>query len=352
MQGSSRRVLVALSGGVDSSAAVCLLSERGYRCRGVYMITCAKGLEERHLAEEAADKLGIGLDVLDLRGDFERIIDYFCDEYSTGRTPNPCVLCNKVIKFGLLCDYAAENGFDYLATGHYARKLEKDGKFYIAQGIDPAKEQSYVLAMINREVLPNILLPMGEMTKPKAREIARKAGLNFENRPESQEICFVPDDDYVRLLEERRSGLAVTGDVVDTQGRVLGTHNGVHKYTIGQRRGLGIAMTRPVYVTDIDAESNTVTLGDRAELLSQSCQADSVNLLAEAGESSFAGLVKIRYNHKGEKARVRLTEGNRIRIDFERPVSAVTPGQTAVCYVKKGEDYVIACAGQILKTTG
>jgi len=339
-------VVVALSGGVDSSVAAALLIEAGYRVQGVFMITCEQGRHAQAGVEEVARRLGIPLTVLDLRDDFVQILDHFFDEYAKARTPNPCVMCNRLVKFGKLWDFARQAGADFLATGHYARVLERDGEIGLYEGANPAKDQSYVLSMIRRDVLAHVLLPMGGYSKDQARQIARRRALGTEAKTESQEICFIPDDDYVALLEQRRPELVRQGEIVDSSGKVLGTHEGIHRFTIGQRRGLRVAMGKPFYVIGLDARSNTVILGPKEEVMRRRLVADAVNWLIEPPQSSFRASVKIRYNDRGKPATVHPTE-DAVQVEFEEPNMAVTPGQLAVFYVDESRLRRVAGAGWI-----
>jgi tRNA-specific 2-thiouridylase len=312
------------------------------------MITNDNARHAQSDAEAVAGKLGIELYVLDLRKDFEQILDYFCSEYQKGRTPNPCVLCNKVIKFGKLWDFAQSKGAKFLATGHYARILRYNGIVGLYEAANPAKDQSYILAMIEKHVLPNILLPMGDYTKDQTRQMAAEFGLGTEHQEESQEICFIPDDDYVAVLEQRCPKLARKGNIVDSSGKVLGEHNGVHRYTIGQRRGLRVAMGKPYYVTKIDADSNTVTLGPKEEVMHKKLRVLGTNWLAERPASSFRAKVKIRYNDKGVPATVN-PQQNSAGVEFDKPVSAITPGQLAVFYIQKEDQNRVIGGGWIDK---
>jgi tRNA-specific 2-thiouridylase len=341
MTGEKKKVFVALSGGVDSSTAAALLLQAGFDCVGVFMITSDRGLHTQADTQNVAEKLGIELYVLDLRSDFEQILAYFCSEYKKGRTPNPCVVCNRNIKFGKLWDFAKTNGAQLFATGHYARVFERSGQAGLYAGADFKKDQSYALSMIDRDVLPHIVLPLGNYTKDQTRKMAGEFGLGTELKAESQEICFIPNDDYVGTLEHRCPEIVREGDIVDSSGRVLGKHNGVHRFTIGQRRGLHVAMGKPYYVVKIDAETNTVTLGPREEVMHRKLLATGVNWLIDGPFSPFRACVKIRYNDKGAPAAV-TPQADNIIVEFDRPVSAITPGQLAVFYVQEGQDCRVA----------
>jgi len=348
MVSDGKKVFIALSGGVDSSTAAALLNQNGFNCAGVFMITCDESHHAQADAEHIAEKLGIKLYVLDLRRDFERIFYYFCSEYRKARTPNPCVLCNRYIKFGKLWDFARNNGAGLLATGHYARILKHNNHIGLYESLNAAKDQSYVLSMLNKEILPYLILPMGNYSKDQTRQMAAKFGLGTEHKVESQEICFVPDDDYVALLEQRCPELVRKGNIVDSSGKVLGEHNGVHRFTIGQRRGLRVAMGKPYYVVKIDAESNTVTLGPKEEVTHTKLWATGVNWLSEKPVTSFRAKVKIRYNDRGAPARVSPQE-NSVAVEFDEPNSAITPGQLAALYIQEGKNSRLIGGGWIDK---
>ncbi len=355
------KVVVAMSGGVDSSVAACLLVEQGYDVMGLFMRVGAKesgptggaagpgapGLPVSSTgrahqgccsAADAADArfvagmLGIPFYALNFEEDFEGIIDYFADEYARGRTPNPCVVCNDRLKFGKLMDYADAVGAKYVATGHYARIDRSEGGTRLLRAVDRRKDQSYVLFSLRSEVLDRVLFPIGGLTKTEVRQIAARHGFPNHDKPDSVEICFAPDRDYARIVRERRPDAFGEGDVVDASGRVLGRHRGIAHYTIGQRRGLRIAAGKPIYVTALDVLNNRVTVGSDEDLACEALMADRVNLLAGGLDESFRAEGKIRYLHEAVPATVYQLDGRRVRVVFDEPQRAVTPGQAVVFY--------------------
>ncbi len=346
MPGKRKKVFVAISGGVDSSTAAALLLQRGYDCAGVFMITHDRAEKARQQAEQAAKQLGMDFYVLDVRKEFAAILDYFCSEYRQARTPNPCVLCNKQIKFGRVWDFAAQNGADLLATGHYARVIGEPDDLGLYAAADEAKDQSYALAMIDRSILQHIILPMGDYTKQQTREIARSLGLCTAESEESQEICFVPDNDYAGLLERLWPQVVRKGHIVDSAGRVLGEHDGIHRFTIGQRRGAKVAMGKPWYVVRLNAEDNTVTLGPKEEVMHKQLMATAVNWLIDGPAQPFHAKVKIRYNGTGADATV-APMGPEALVEFDKPVWAITPGQLVVFYIRCNGSRRVAGAGWI-----
>ena len=341
-----------MSGGVDSSVAAALLLRDGYDVIGCFMrLGNPEGVEvaetcdntgKRHKqgccsvndaadARRVADRLGVPLYVLNFQRDFGRVIDYFEREYAAGRTPNPCVRCNDWLKFGRLDEYAAAVGADFVASGHYARV--EDGR--LLRGVDRAKDQSYVLFGVPPNHLSRMLLPVGGHEKPAIRRIAEELDLPVFDKPDSQEICFVPDQDYAALLERRRGSAFEFGEVVTTAGEVVGEHRGFQRYTVGQRRGLRLALGRPVYVVGTDPATNRVVVGDRDDLLSSALVADQVNLLTPQAQRAYDGLrctAKVRYNADPAPATLYRVGDDRIRVAFDEPQSAVAPGQAVVCY--------------------
>jgi len=343
-----------MSGGVDSSVAACLLVEQGYKVIGLFMCigrqddfsTGADADRERGCcnpqnandARMIARKLGIQFHSLDFQQHFATIIDHFADEYVRGRTPNPCILCNQQLKFGKLADYAQSLGASYLATGHYARIVQRDGEYRLYKGVDESKDQSYALFGLDRNILKRCLFPVGQLTKEEVREYAERLGLAVFDKQDSQDICFAPDRDYARIVRQRHPQAFVEGPIVDENGREVGRHKGIANFTIGQRRGLGVAMGIPYYVTNIDPATNTVTIGPDEDLASSELIASRVNWLISVPGESFRALVKIRYAHAGEMATIIPLENGCVRVIFDCPVRAITPGQAAVFY---NEDVVV-----------
>jgi tRNA-specific 2-thiouridylase len=341
------RVVLAMSGGVDSSVAAYLLLEQGYDVIGLFMRTGAHGAEDEGPAHKkgccsaldagdarrVADRLDIPFYALDFERDFDRIIDYFADEYLAGRTPNPCVVCNNWLKFGKLWSYGKQLEADYVATGHYAQIVSREGRPELHRGADAGKDQSYVLFGLRRSLLPHLLFPIGGYPKEEVRAIARAARLGVADKPDSVEICFVPDGDHGALIRRRRPELATAGHIVDTAGKVLAEHGGIENFTVGQRKGLGFAAGQRRYVLQIVPAENKVVVGDREELLAPGLRAARVNwLLGEAPAEPLWCLAKIRYRHQAVPATVTALPEGGARVAFAEPQSAVTPGQAVVFY--------------------
>lgn len=339
------KVVIAMSGGVDSSVAAHLLAEQGYEVIGLFMrlgiektdtITRAKiccSLEDAHDARNVADQLGIQFHVLNFKDAFDRIIDTFCTEYLRGRTPNPCILCNQELKFGRLLDFARMLNADFIATGHYANVERSRDRYLLKKGIDARKDQSYVLFSLTQDQLSKTLFPLGMLTKESVRQVARDLNLKTKDKPESQDICFVLDNNYHTLLYERFGDRITTGLLKDTRGNILGRHPGAPFFTIGQRKGLGVALGTPRYVVDINPQENTVIIGTGDELLEDELVASTVNWISiDKLEAPGKIQAKIRYNHAPADATVYPDKPDTVRVVFNEPQRAITPGQAVVFY--------------------
>lgn len=350
-----QRVVVGMSGGVDSSVAAWLLREQGYEVIGVTLQNwrdsrCAGDGESCAAADarRVADVLGIPYAAVDCRAEFKRcVIDYFVEEYLRGRTPNPCVVCNPRVKWAALLKYADETGADFIATGHYAnvRKLN-NGRYTICSPVTARKDQTYALYGLSQEQLARTLLPLGMYAKEEIRAIAGENGIPVADKPDSQEICFVPDGDYAGYIE-REAGERVPGpgDFVAADGTVLGRHKGIIHYTVGQRRGLTLPMGKRVFVTAIRPEANEVEVGENADVLASRVACGQVNYMAIPDLTGPRQvLAKIRYNHRGEYGVIEKQADGTIVCDFEKPVRAATPGQAMVFY----EDGHVLGGGTIL----
>jgi tRNA-specific 2-thiouridylase len=346
MNGNGKRVLVGMSGGVDSSVTAYLLKRDGWDVLGVTMKVwpqdCISRAEDKCCGPSAiadargvAHALGIPHYVVDEADEFEKlVIDYFSSEYRAGRTPNPCVMCNEKLKFGNLWTKARALGADYIATGHYAIIEHHDDRAVLRKGLDGRKDQSYFLFSLRQPQLQRALTPLGGMTKPEIRAIAREIGLKVADKVDSQEICFVPGNDYKAFL---RSHLGEAefhrGGIYDTDGNFLGEHEGIEMFTIGQRKGLPGGSPYPLYVIDIDAEHSRVIVGPESELVRGEFEIDNTNWLVEPPTGPFEVNVKIRYAHPGADAVVEPSEHGRYRVRLVEPQRAITPGQAAVLYV-------------------
>ncbi|HEX8204303.1 MAG TPA: tRNA 2-thiouridine(34) synthase MnmA [Isosphaeraceae bacterium] len=339
------RVVLAMSGGVDSSVAAHLLKEQGHEVIGLFMRTGAHDVDAGRRAKTCcsatdaldaravADRLDIPFYALDFEGDFARIMDDFADEYLAGRTPNPCVLCNIWLKFGKLWSYGRQVGADFVATGHYARiRVGADGHPRVARAVDVEKDQSYVLFGLRREVLPHVLLPVGGYRKAEIRARARELGLPVHDKPDSQEICFVPGDDYLDFVRSRRPDRQTAGPIVDERGTPLGRHEGIEGFTIGQRRGLGLALGAPRYVVQIEPRTGTVTIGPRVALEKPGLEAARFHWQGPTPEGPIFCRAQIRARHRAVAARAEPLPGARVRVRFDAPQAAVTPGQVVTLY--------------------
>ncbi|MBP1745148.1 MAG: thiouridylase [Firmicutes bacterium] len=334
----SKKVAVGMSGGVDSSVAAYLLKEQGYDVIGINMqVWQEDGCSSSSAAEDArrvADKLGIPFHVVDFKECFkEWVIDYFIDEYMNGRTPNPCVACNKHIKFGELLKAAMALGADYVATGHYAVIEEKGGRYLLKNAEDDKKDQTYMLYGLTQHQLAHTLMPCGAFRKDRIREIAKEIGLLVHNKKDSEDICFIPDKDHGGFIKRQVPGRLAEGNFVDKNGKVLGRHKGIAYYTIGQRKGLGIALGIPVFVTDIIPWRNEVVLGSEEEIFKTELMAKDVNFIPfDTLEEPIEVRAKIRYAAKPSPAVIYPESGNRVRVVFAEKQRAITKGQSVVFY--------------------
>ena len=358
------KVVVGMSGGVDSSVAAYLLKEQGYDVIGVTMQiwqeedACSVeenggccGLSAVEDARRVASALGIPYYVMNFRKEFkENVIDYFTDEYLNGRTPNPCIACNRYVKWEALLNRSMAIGADYIATGHYAR-IDRlpNGRYALRRSATLAKDQTYALYNLTQEQLKRTLMPVGAYSKDEIRSIAEKIGLIVADKPDSQDICFVPDGDYASFIEDtvrEKTGKELpTGNFVTQDGRVLGQHKGIVHYTVGQRKGLGLALGYPAFVLEIRPETNEVVIGEQEDVFTKVLYADRLNYMAEPSfENGRRAMAKIRYNHRGSVCVIYPEGPDRVRVEFDEPVRAVTPGQAVVF---NDGDYVLG-GGTIL----
>jgi tRNA-specific 2-thiouridylase len=375
----AKRVVLAMSGGVDSSASAVLLQQQGYEVIGLFMRSGATESDQATVcrtsamgdlpilspkthkqgccsasdaadARRVADALDIPFHALNFQDAFGRIKDYFADEYLAGRTPNPCVMCNNWLKFGKLWDFAQSVGAEFIASGHYARVVSDErqvasnvantsthrsppvARYSLLRGRDRSKDQSYVLSGIRKEILDHVLFPVGDFSKPEIRDLARQTGLRVADKPDSQEICFIPDNDYVAFLDRYRGPQETAGEIVDTAGNVLGQHSGYQQYTIGQRKRLGITFGSPRYVVAVQPSTRRVVIGTREDLLEPTLEADRLNWLIDEVPARFACHAQIRSQHDAAAAEVQVLDEDRVRVTFVEPQFGVAPGQAVVFY--------------------
>lgn len=343
-----KKVAIGMSGGVDSSVAAYLLKEQGYDVIGVTMqiwqdedpLAAAEnggccGLSAVDDARRVADMLEIPYYVLNFKKEFkEHVIDYFMDEYMHARTPNPCIACNRYVKWEALLNRAVELGCDYIATGHYARVCRlSNGRYTLKKSAAVRKDQTYALYNLTQEQLSRTLMPVGEYEKDEIRQMAEKIGLLVANKPDSQEICFIPDHDYASYIEKETGKTFPAGNFVDLNGRILGKHRGIIHYTIGQRKGLGLSLGAPVFVVDIRPETNEVVIGTNEDTFHDRLLAHKVNLMSIPElEGELKVTAKIRYSHQGAPCKIKMVEKDIAACQFEEPVRAITPGQAVVFY--------------------
>lgn len=356
-----KKVAVGMSGGVDSSVAAWLLKEQGYEVIGVTMQIWQQeseqvqeeqggccGLSAVEDARRVAAMLDIPYYVMNFRAEFQKnVIDYFTEEYLRGHTPNPCIACNRYVKWESLLRRSMEIGADYIATGHYAGIIRlKNGRYAVRNAVTTKKDQTYALYSLTQEQLAHTLMPVGDYTKEEIRQIAEEAGLPVAHKPDSQEICFIPDNDYAAFIDrEAKERVPKPGNFVTTDGQVLGRHLGITHYTVGQRKGLNLAMGRPVFVKEIRPDTNQVVIGEADEVFGGSLVCGHINYMGmEDLKEPREALAKIRYGHTGEKCVMERIGEDRIKCVFQKPVRAITPGQAVVFY----EDGYVLGGGTIL----
>lgn len=360
IKNKNKKVVVGMSGGVDSSVAAYLLKEQGYDVVGVTMQIwqddkdfdasaeggCC-GLSAVDDARRVAGMLDIPYYVMNFREEFnDKVIKYFINEYIAGRTPNPCIACNRYVKWESLLKRSMEIGADYIATGHYAR-IEKlsNGRFAIKNSVTASKDQTYALYNLTQFQLEHTLMPVGDYSKDEIRDIASEIGLYVANKPDSMEICFVPDDDYAGFINKNSEKKIIPGNFVDINGKIIGKHKGITNYTVGQRKGLNLSMGHPVFVTEIRPETNEVVIGDNEDVLKYRLIAENINFMSDAEiDEEKEYIAKIRYNHRGTKCHVKKND-DKMECIFDEPVRAITPGQAVVVY----DNEYVAFGGTIVK---
>jgi len=343
-----QKVVIGMSGGVDSSVAAFLLKKQGYDVVGVTMQIwqdeasyvqeenggCC-GLSAVDDARRVANQIGIPYYVMNFKDSFkENVIDYFVQDYLDGKTPNPCIACNRHVKWESLLKRSLDIGADYIATGHYARIVQlENGRWALKKSATAAKDQTYALYNLTQHQLSHTLMPVGEYTKDEIREIAKEINLRIANKPDSQEICFIPDNNYAGFIEESTGKKSVPGNFIDMQGNVIGTHKGIIHYTIGQRKGLNLALGKPAFVVEIRPETNEVVIGDNQDVFYDTLYANQLNFMSiEELDGTMKVVGKIRYSHQGAPCTVEKVDKDIVKVVFDEPVRAITPGQAVVFY--------------------
>lgn len=345
---NKKKVVIGMSGGVDSSVAAYLLKEEGYDVVGVTMQIwqdedeeikeenggCC-GLSAVDDARRVANILEIPYYVMNFKSEFkENVMDYFVAEYLAGRTPNPCIACNRYVKWESLLKRSLDIGADYIATGHYARIIQlENGRYTLQKSITDAKDQTYALYNLTQYQLAHTIMPVGKYTKDKIREIATGINLRIANKPDSQEICFIPDNDYAKFIAENTDAVILEGNFINTSGEIIGRHKGITHYTVGQRKGLNLSMGHPVFVLAIKPETNEVVIGEAEEVFSNKLYANNLNFMSiEDLDGELVVHGKIRYSHKGSLCRIKKVEQDKLECVFDEPQRAITPGQAVVFY--------------------
>lgn len=346
-QHQNNRVIAAMSGGVDSTVTAAILKEEGYDVIGLFMRNGVthKDADTRHQgccsvddamdARRAAEKLDIPFYAVNFKEDFGELIDRFVEEYNQGRTPNPCITCNRTLKFGELMTYADELDAEKIATGHYAKRVQHNGRYGLGRGEDEHKDQSYVLFPLSQKQLKRSMFPLGNHEKSTVRSLAESLELDVHDKPDSTEICFVPGQDYRTVLHDHAPEAIEEGPILNMEGEQLGTHSGHQHFTIGQRRGLGIAVGEPRYVVDIDPDENTIVVGPREEVYSSEFIVDEPNWVTSSPQSpgdTFEARVQIRSHHNPVPSLVKVLESKKLHVELEEPEYALAPGQAAVFY--------------------
>lgn len=343
-----QKVVIGMSGGVDSSVAAFLLKKQGYDVVGVTMQIwqdeasyvqeenggCC-GLSAVDDARRVANQIEIPYYVMNFKDSFkENVIDYFIQDYLDGKTPNPCIACNRYVKWESLLKRSLDIGADYIATGHYARIVQlENGRWALKKSATAAKDQTYALYNLTQHQLSHTLMPVGEYTKDEIRQIAKEINLRIANKPDSQEICFIPDNNYAGFIEESTGKAPIPGNFVDMQGNVIGKHKGIIHYTIGQRKGLNLALGKPAFVVEIRPETNEVVIGDNADVFYDTLYANKLNFMSiEDLEGQMKVVGKIRYSHQGSPCTIEKVDKDIVKVVFDEPVRAITPGQAVVFY--------------------